>query len=235
MLPCRERKARASIGSMFGSLAWPLVLGLAATARLLLARLSRAAAPSADAALLRRPSDQHDRDGPVLHRPGGAGAQAAGAARAAQRAVARSRSASTTRISPPPKPSEWLESLARACPPAARNSYLGRRLTDALETVERGSSAETLDGRPEIPVRCRCRPRPGQLRPGADHDLGDADARLPGHGRRHHRCPRRSGPRARRHDRRRSGDSLNTAMQGLLAGCTSRSTRRRSPSAFRSC
>lgn len=45
---------------------------------------------------------------------------------------------------PVTKASEWLDSLA-SLHASVRNSYLGRRLADALETVERKGSADTLE------------------------------------------------------------------------------------------
>jgi biopolymer transport protein ExbB/TolQ len=45
---------------------------------------------------------------------------------------------------PAAKASQWLDVLANL-PTAAKNSYLGRRLAEALEIVERKASAETLD------------------------------------------------------------------------------------------
>ena len=44
----------------------------------------------------------------------------------------------------PSKAGEWLETLAQL-PSRARNSYIGRRFADALDSVQRKASAETLD------------------------------------------------------------------------------------------
>ena len=118
---------------------------------------------------------------------------------------------------PASKAADWLKALADL-PASARNSYLGRRLTDALESVQRRGSAEALseelkylsdmdagrahDSYALVRIVIWATPMLGFLGTvvGITDALGDLGSEL-------------SAPAAGE-----SGGSLNTAMQGLLAG-----------------
>jgi biopolymer transport protein ExbB/TolQ len=118
---------------------------------------------------------------------------------------------------PPAKAAEWLE-IIRALPERARDSHLGRRLSEALETVQRAGSADKLPdelkylsemagGRAQdsyslVRIVIWATPMLGFLGTvvGITDALGDLGREL----------STTSGADA--------GGSLNTAMQGLLAG-----------------
>ncbi|MDX1945586.1 MAG: MotA/TolQ/ExbB proton channel family protein [Pirellulaceae bacterium] len=134
---------RSSGSSLLGSLAWPLVIGLGATAAFYM--------------LLYRGPLHH----PLMMRYFAGhpinmietGMFFVGCAALALKlfevlgqssAMAKVSLADADLGQPATKASQWLDGLANL-PAAARNSYLGRRLADALEGVERRGTADNLE------------------------------------------------------------------------------------------
>ena len=210
-----RKESPSSIGSMFGSLGWPLVLGLAATAGFY--------------ALLYQGPLHH----PLMLRYFAGhpinmietGLFFVGLMALALKllellgqhsALGAVTLGESTGNEPASKAGDWLESLAQL-PTGARRSYLGRRLTEALETVQQRGSADSLvedlkylsdmdagraqDSYSLVRIVIWATPMLGFLGTvvGITDALGDLGRELGS-----------SGTEA-------SG-SLNTAMQGLLAG-----------------
>ena len=209
-------ESRSSLGSMFGSLSWPLLLGLAATAGFY--------------ALVYRGPLEHPL---VLRYFAGhpinmieTGLFFVGLAALivklfdllGQFGVLSSVTLGEFEANQPAsKATQWLEALAQL-PARARSSYLGRRLSEALETVLQRGSAEGLSedlkylsdldaGRAQdsyalVRIVIWATPMLGFLGTvvGITDALGDLGREL----------SNSTGGEA--------GNSLNTAMQGLLAG-----------------
>lgn len=209
-------ESRSSWGSMLSSLGWPLVLGLGATAGFY-------------ALLFGGPLNQ-----PLLLRYFAGhpinmietGLFFIGLAALAQKLFdLLGQHAMLTKVSlgevipnqPVSKAAEWLATLGEL-PARARTSYLGRRLTEALDAVDRRGSADSLvedlkylsevdagrahDSYSLIRIIIWATPMLGFLGTvvGITAALGDLGSEL-------------SAPAASE-----SSNSLNTAMQGLLAG-----------------
>jgi biopolymer transport protein ExbB/TolQ len=208
-----KREERSSLGSMFASLLWPLLLGLGATAGFygLLYR-----GPLHHQLMLRyfagHPINMIET---ALFFIGLAALVLKLFELLGEFTVISSVSlGQSSGQQPASKAGEWLESLAQL-PTRVRNSYLGRRLIDALEAVKNRGSAENLPeelkylsdmagGQAQesyalVRIVIWATPMLGFLGTvvGITDALGDLGRELGGS---------------------EGGGSLNTAMQGLLAG-----------------
>jgi biopolymer transport protein ExbB/TolQ len=142
MLPVARSESRTASGTSLSGLAWPIILGLAATAGF----YALVFQGPLDHPLVRRYLAGH----PISFVE--AGLFFVGLAALVLKLLdLLGQYAALGDVSlgdsPPSQPatraSEWIDSLAGSA--KARGSYLGRRLIEALEIIERKGSAETLD------------------------------------------------------------------------------------------